>query len=142
MAGAGGEGTVLRQERLARGWTQQQAVDELKRLAWRRGYGAHLDGLDVGALSRYERGRIRRPRAPLPGLLAALYDRPVWVLFPAIAAPGGIGSALPVAPAGAVIPEEAVRQALAAILEGVELLRAASGPDAVAGVPLRRARSA
>jgi hypothetical protein len=32
MAGAGGEVRVLRQERLARGWTQQQAVDELRRL--------------------------------------------------------------------------------------------------------------
>jgi hypothetical protein len=42
MAEAGGEWTVLRQERLVRGWTQQRAVDELKRLAWRRGYGVSI----------------------------------------------------------------------------------------------------
>lgn len=33
-------------------------------------------------MSRYERGRIRRPRAPLPELFAALYRVPMEELFP------------------------------------------------------------
>jgi transcriptional regulator with XRE-family HTH domain len=72
----------LQRERYARGWTQQQAIDRLKRLAHERGYGRRFDGLDVPMLSRYEHGRIRRPRAPLPELFAALYDVPAAVLFP------------------------------------------------------------
>jgi hypothetical protein len=38
--------------------------------------------LDVNALSRYERGRVGRPRDPLPNLFAALYGQPADLLFP------------------------------------------------------------
>jgi transcriptional regulator with XRE-family HTH domain len=72
----------LRHEREIRGWTQQDTIDHLKRLAHECGYGGRFDGLDVNALSRYERGRIGRPRDPLPGLFAALYGQPADVLFP------------------------------------------------------------
>jgi transcriptional regulator with XRE-family HTH domain len=142
MAEAGGEWTVLRQERLVRGWTQQRAVDELKRLAWRRGYGVRLNGLDVGALSRYERGRIRRPRAPLPELFAALYDRPVWVLFPAIGAPRAIGS--PRRWSRRARSSRGRRQAGACSDPGGRGATAcrASGPPAVAVPARRRERSA
>jgi transcriptional regulator with XRE-family HTH domain len=75
--------TRLQCERYARRWTQQEAIDRLKRLAHERGYGQRFDGLDINALSRYEHGRIRRPRAPLPELFAALYGVPAAVLFPA-----------------------------------------------------------
>jgi transcriptional regulator with XRE-family HTH domain len=78
-----GFATRLQRERHARGWTQQQAIDRLKRLAHERGYGQRFDGLDSNTLSRYEHGRIRRPRAPLPELFAALYGVPAAVLFPA-----------------------------------------------------------
>ena len=81
----GGVGVVtrLQRERHARGWSQQQVIDRLKRLAYERGYGQRFDGLEVNTLSRYEHGRIRRPRAPLPELFAALYKVPVSELFPA-----------------------------------------------------------
>jgi transcriptional regulator with XRE-family HTH domain len=78
----GGFVTRLQRERFARDWTQQEAIDRLKRLAQERGYGQRFDGLDSNTLSRYERGRIRRPRAPLPELFAALYEAPVEELFP------------------------------------------------------------
>ena len=64
---------------------QQEAIDQLKELAYKRGHGRRCDGLDVNTLSRYEHGRIRRPRPPLPILFAALYQAPVEELFP----PGG-----------------------------------------------------
>ncbi len=89
--------TRLQRERYARGWTQQQAVDRLKRLAYEQGYGQRLDGLDVQALSRYEHGRIRCPRAPLPALFATLYQVPAAVLFPRPAR----RPMLPAPPAGA-----------------------------------------
>lgn len=79
---AEGYRTRLQRERLVRGWTQQQVVDRLKRLAFEAGYGLTLDGLEVNALSRLENGRILRPRAPLPELFAALYELPVAVLLP------------------------------------------------------------
>jgi hypothetical protein len=75
--------TRLQRERCGRGWTQQEAIDRLKRLAHERGYGRRFDGLDSNALSRYERGCIGRPHAPLPELFAALYKVPVMELFPA-----------------------------------------------------------
>ncbi len=79
--------TRLQRERYLRGWTQQQTVDRLKRLAWEQGYGQRFDGLDVNTWSRYEHGHIRRPRAPLPELFAALYEVPATALFPAPARP-------------------------------------------------------
>ncbi len=75
--------TRLQRERYARRWTQQEAIDRLKRLAHEQGYGQRFDGLDIRTLSRYETGRIRRPRAPLPELFAAMYGVPAVVLFPA-----------------------------------------------------------
>jgi transcriptional regulator with XRE-family HTH domain len=79
--------TVLQRERCRRGWTQQEAIDRLKRLAYEQGHGRRFDGLDVNTLSRYEHGRIRRPRPPLPALFAALYQVPVEELFPSVARP-------------------------------------------------------
>jgi hypothetical protein len=87
---AEGYRTRLQQERLLHGWTQQQVVDRLKRLAFEAGCGRTLDGLDVNALSRLENGRILRPRAPLPKLFAALYRLPVAMLFPTRAIGRGI----------------------------------------------------
>ncbi len=78
-----GFATRLQRERYARRWTQQEAIDRLKRLAHEQGYGQCFDGLDINALSRYENGHIRRPRVPLPELFAALYKVPAAVLFPA-----------------------------------------------------------
>jgi transcriptional regulator with XRE-family HTH domain len=78
-----GFATRLQRERYARQWTQQETIDRLKRLAHERGYGQRFDGLDAQTLSRYEQGHIRRPRAPLPELFAALYGVPVAMLFPA-----------------------------------------------------------
>jgi transcriptional regulator with XRE-family HTH domain len=78
----GGFITRLQRERYARGWTQQEAIDRLKRLAYERGYGRRFDGLDSNTMSRYERGCIRRPRAPVPELFAVLYEVPVEELFP------------------------------------------------------------
>src|SRR6266498_3914177 len=85
MTAASSDGLVtrLQRERYLREWTQQEAVDRLKRLAWEQGYGQRFDGLDINALSRYEHGHIRRPRKPLPELFAALYGVPAAVLFPA-----------------------------------------------------------
>jgi transcriptional regulator with XRE-family HTH domain len=77
-----GHWSRLRHERKIRGWTQQEVIDHLKRLAHECGYGNRFDGLDVNTLSRYERGRIGRPRDPLPDLFAALYGKPAEVLFP------------------------------------------------------------
>jgi transcriptional regulator with XRE-family HTH domain len=74
--------TALQRERCRRGWTQQEAIDRLKRLAYERGHGRRFDGLDVNTLSRYEHGRIRRPHPPLPALFAALYQVPEEELFP------------------------------------------------------------
>jgi len=74
--------TRLQRERCVRGWTQQEAIDRLKRLAYEHGDGHRFDGLDMNTLSRYEHGRIRRPRAPLRALFAALYQVPAAELFP------------------------------------------------------------
>ncbi len=89
MTAASSDGLVtrLQRERYLREWTQQEAVDRLKRLAWEQGYGQRFDGLDINALSRYEHGHIRRPRKPLPELFAALYGVPAAVLFPALRRP-------------------------------------------------------
>jgi transcriptional regulator with XRE-family HTH domain len=122
--------TLLRRERLARGWTLQQTVDALKRLAHDRGYGTRLDGLDANAISRYEHGRIRRPHPPLPELFAALYQRPVPVLFPAVTEPtdaqaaelGAVErAATPHLPAEPLLPDE-VERALDAIFAGLEAI--------------------
>lgn len=77
-----GNWSPLRHEREVRRWTQQRAIDHLKQLAHDCGYGNRFDGLDVNTLSRYERGRIGRPRDPLPDLFAALYGKPTELLFP------------------------------------------------------------
>jgi transcriptional regulator with XRE-family HTH domain len=96
--------TRLQRERCVRGWTQQEAIDRLKRLAYEHGDGHRFDGLDMNTLSRYEHGRIRRPRAPLRALFAALYQVPAAELFPSrtpiVAAPSERPVAL-LAPAGA-----------------------------------------
>jgi transcriptional regulator with XRE-family HTH domain len=105
-----GFATRLQGERYARGWTQQQTIDRLKRLACERGYGQRFDGLDVQTLSRYEQGHIRRPRKPLPELFAALYGLPVAVLFPARHRP---------APRRLVPVEEATAAAVVQVLEAV-----------------------
>jgi transcriptional regulator with XRE-family HTH domain len=114
----------LQRERYARGWTQQQAIDRLKRLAHERGDGHRFDGLDVNTLSRYEHGRIRRPRAPLRALFAALYEMPAAELFPSrpsiMAAAGGRPVALLHAPAGA----GTVRAGSGRVVLTVEELRA------------------
>jgi transcriptional regulator with XRE-family HTH domain len=100
--------TALQRERHRRGWTQQQAIDRLKRLAYEQGHGRRFDGLDGNTLSRYERGRIRRPRPPLPALFAALYQVPVGELFPLIARQRHRRPALALVPtAGNATPEPA-----------------------------------
>jgi hypothetical protein len=75
--------TRLQRERCASDWTQQEAIDRLKRLAHERGYGQRFDGLKVSTLSRYEHGSIHRPQAALPALFAALYQALAEALFPA-----------------------------------------------------------
>lgn len=81
-AGFQGYKTQLQRERKRRGWRQQYVIDALKQLAHDYGYGSTLDGFDVTALSRYENGRLGRPRDPLPELFAKLYSRRVEELFP------------------------------------------------------------
>jgi len=102
--------TRLQRERYLREWTQQQAVDRLKRLAWEQGYGQRFDGLDINTLSRYEHGHIRRPRAPLPELFAALYGVPAAVLFPALHRP---------APGRLVPVEDATAAAVVRVVEAL-----------------------
>jgi transcriptional regulator with XRE-family HTH domain len=85
MRGTGksdGFATRLQRERCVRGWTQQEPIDRLKRLAFEQGDGHRFDGLDSNTLSHYEHGHIRRPRAPLRALFAALYEVRVAELFP------------------------------------------------------------
>ncbi len=74
--------TQLQRERKLRGWKQQRVVDDLKRIAHDLGYRNMLDGFDVTALSRYENGRLGRPRDPLPEVFAKLYGKRVEELFP------------------------------------------------------------
>src|SRR6266508_5208688 len=81
-AGFQGYKTQLQRERKRRGWRQQYVIDALKQLAHDHGYGSTLDGFDVTALSRYENGRLGRPRDPLPEVFAKLYGKPVEELFP------------------------------------------------------------
>jgi hypothetical protein len=44
LGDGGGFLTPLQRERYARDWTQQEAIDRLKRLAHERGYGQRFDG--------------------------------------------------------------------------------------------------
>ena len=66
--------TPLQRERQRRGWTLEYVADELRRLGW--------NSADPNAVSRHERGIIRRPRAPVPDLYARLYGKPVAALWP------------------------------------------------------------
>jgi hypothetical protein len=66
--------TPLQRERLRRGWTLEYVAEELRRLGWK--------SADPNAVSRHERGIIRRPRAPVPDLYAKLYGKPVAALWP------------------------------------------------------------
>jgi tetratricopeptide (TPR) repeat protein len=66
--------TPLQRERQRRGWTLEYVAEELRRLGWK--------AADPNAVSRHERGVIRRPRAPLPDLYAKLYGKPVAALWP------------------------------------------------------------
>ncbi len=102
--------TRLQRERYARRWTQQEAIDRLKLLAYERGYGQRFDGLDINALSRYENGHIRHPRAPLPELFAVLYDIPAAVLFPAPRQPS---------PRRLVAAEDAAAETVVQVLEAL-----------------------
>lgn len=70
--------TPLQRERHRRGWTQADVVDRLNALADKLGLGEL--GIDANAVSRHERGVIRRPRPPLPDLYARLYGRPVHAI--------------------------------------------------------------
>ena len=66
--------TPLQRERQRRGWTLEYVAEELRRLGWK--------SADANAVSRHERGIIRRPRAPVPDLYARLYGKPVAALWP------------------------------------------------------------
>jgi hypothetical protein len=72
--------TPLQRERRRRDWTQADVVDRLNALAAKLGLGEL--GIDANAVSRHERGVIRRPRPPLPELYARLYGRSVRALWP------------------------------------------------------------
>jgi tetratricopeptide (TPR) repeat protein len=74
------EPSPLQRAREARRLTQEQAVDELRRLGVERGHGEL--GIDANAVSRHERGVIAMPRDPYPQLYAALYGLPVGQLWP------------------------------------------------------------
>lgn len=70
----------LQRERRRRGLTQAQVVVGLNDLAWRLGYSEL--GIDANAISRHERGVIKRPRDPVPELYARFYGVPVDALWP------------------------------------------------------------
>jgi hypothetical protein len=70
----------LQHQRRRRGWTQAQVVAGLSDLAWALGHGEL--GVDANAVSRHERGIVKRPRDPLPELYARLYGVPVDTLWP------------------------------------------------------------
>jgi hypothetical protein len=72
--------TPLQRERHLRGWSLEDVVDGLQQLAAKHGYGEL--GVDANAVSRHERGVIKRPRAPLPELYCRLYRRPERLLWP------------------------------------------------------------
>ena len=72
--------TPLQRQRRRRGWTQADVVDRLNALACKLGLGEL--SIDTNAVSRHERGVIRRPRPPLPELYARLYGRLVQELWP------------------------------------------------------------
>ena len=72
--------TPLQRERHIRGWSLEEVVEGLQQLARKHGYGEL--GIDANAVSRHERGVIKRPRAPLPELYSRLYRKPVRVLWP------------------------------------------------------------
>jgi hypothetical protein len=72
--------TPLQRERRIRGWSLEDVVESLQQLAGKHGYGEL--GIDANAVSRHERGVIKRPRAPLPELYGRLYRKPVRVLWP------------------------------------------------------------
>jgi tetratricopeptide (TPR) repeat protein len=76
----------LQRQRRRRDWTQAQVVDRLRQLAWQFGYGEL--GIDANAVSRHERGVIRKPRSPLPDLYAELYQTTVEALWPGSRASG------------------------------------------------------
>lgn len=72
--------TPLQRERRIRGWSLEKVVEGLQQLAGKHGYGEL--GIDANAVSRHERGVIKRPRAPLPELYSRLYRKPVHMLWP------------------------------------------------------------
>jgi transcriptional regulator with XRE-family HTH domain len=81
--------TLLQRERCTRGWPLTRVVAELNKLA-----GKEL-GLDPNTVSRYELGKIKRPRPPIPELFSRLYGKPVTRLFPAFDKPIGRESRQP-----------------------------------------------
>jgi hypothetical protein len=72
--------TPLQRERHLRGWSLEDVVDGLQQLAAKHGYGEL--GVDANAVSRHERGVVKRPRAPLSELYCRLYRRPERLLWP------------------------------------------------------------
>jgi hypothetical protein len=72
--------TPLQRERRIRGWSLEEVVEGLQQFAGKHGYGEL--GIDANAVSRHERGVIKRPRAPLPELYGRLYRKPVRLLWP------------------------------------------------------------
>ena len=121
--------TPLQRERAARGpsWTQSRVAEELTDLAWQLGHGEV--GIDANAVSRHERGVIKRPRAPLPELYAALYKTTIDTLWPGF--PHGTLDSSPEARRAQVRRRQFIRSAggVAVGLAGGRLL--ATDPDAI-----------
>jgi transcriptional regulator with XRE-family HTH domain len=90
--------TPLQRERQRRGWTLEYVADELRRLGWK--------SADPNAVSRHERGIIRRPRAPVPDLYAKLYGKPVAALWPE----DGVVAWVDVSDASEELPELTIRR--------------------------------
>lgn len=81
--------------------------EELRGLAWQLGHGEV--GIDANAVSRHERGIIKRPRAPLPELYAVLYQTSVEALWPS--APHGTLDSVPEARRAQVRRRQLIRSA-------------------------------
>jgi len=121
--------TPLQRARAARGpiWTQARVAEELRDLAWQLGHGEV--GIDANAVSRHERGIIKRPRAPLPELYAALYETSVEALWPR--SPHGTLNSVPGARRAQVRRRQFIRSAggIAVGMAGGRLL--AAEPDVI-----------